>query len=276
MRRSLFALLSITILFLSCKDSPSNSEPELPEGLLWSDEFDGEDWDRSNWYPELGASGWGNNEWQNYTGIDQNIEVSDGTLKIHALLEGNGQRRGDYTSARMLTYETFLYGRMEIRAKMPEHKGNGLWPAIWMLGDGIRNGQSWPDCGEIDIMEYVSYDPGKTHASLHTASNNHRLGTALGSGAVSLPTMEEQFHIYGLIWEEDSITFYIDEPTNVIYRYLKPTNATNDNWPFDQPHFFLLNMAVGGDWGGVRGVDDSIFPATFEIDYVRVYELEEE
>lgn len=117
MRRSLFALLSITILFLSCKDSPSNSEPELPEGLLWSDEFDGEDWDRSNWYPELGASGWGNNEWQNYTGIDQNIEVSDGTLKIHALLEGNGQRRGDYTSARMLTYETFLYGRMEIRAK---------------------------------------------------------------------------------------------------------------------------------------------------------------
>lgn len=274
MARFLSIALLLVITISSCKESSGGTEPELPEGLVWSDEFDGDDWDRSKWYPELGASGWGNNEWQEYTGNDRNIEVSNGTLKIHALLDGNGQRRGDYTSARMLTYETFLYGRMEIRAKMPEHKGNGLWPAIWMLGDGIRNGQSWPACGEIDIMEYVSYDPGKTHASLHSTANNHKIGTQLGSGAVNLPTMEEQFHIYGLIWEENSISFYIDEPTNVIYRFLKPDNATNDEWPFDQPFFFLLNMAVGGDWGGRNGVDDSIFPATFEIDYVRVYELD--
>ena len=263
----------LLILSLGCNSNTSTDDDNELEGLLWSEEFNGNDWDQSVWYPELGASGWGNNELQEYTPFDRNLEVSDGTLKIHALLEGAGQNRGDYTSARLLTYQTFTYGRIEIRAKMPRHRGNGLWPAIWMLGDSIRNGTSWPLCGEIDIMEYVSYDPGKTHASIHTAANNHRQGNAISSGGVSLPSMEEEFHIYGLLWQEDGLIFYIDEPTNVILNVPKPENPTAENWPFDQPHFFLLNMAVGGDWGGAQGVDDSIFPATFEIDYVRVFEL---
>lgn len=258
----------------ACKEDTASVEVPALEGLVWSDEFDGDTWDRDKWYPELGANGWGNNEWQNYTGSGQNIDVSDGTLKIHALLSGQGQRRGDYTSARMLTHEAFLYGRMEIRAKLPDVDGNGLWPAIWMLGDGIRNGTPWPDCGEIDIMEYVSYDPNAVHFSLHTAANNHRNGNALTSGRVRHDSAEEEFHIYGINWTEDYIEFYIDNPRAVQYRFDKPANATNDNWPFDKPHFFLLNMAVGGDWGGAQGVDDSIFPATFEIDYVRVFDLE--
>ncbi len=272
MRNIFMLLLSLIVISGGCKsDNSTDSGPEL-EGLIWSDEFEGDDWDQQKWYPELGASGWGNNELQEYTPFDKNIEVSDGTLKIHALLEGDGQNRGDYSSARLLTYESFLYGRMEIRAKLPRHRGNGLWPAIWMLGDSIRNGTPWPDCGEIDIMEYVSYEPNKVHASIHSAANNHRDGTQITSGAVDLQTVEEQFHIYGLLWDENFLAFYIDDPENIILQFNKPLNANNDNWPFDKPHFFLLNMAVGGDWGGVRGVDDSIFPATFEIDYVRVFE----
>ena len=126
---SIFLILSLS----TCKDSTSNTEPCFTNGVIMEDEFDGNDWNRDNWYPELEIADGGITNGKT-TPYDRNIEVSDGTLKIHALLDGNGQRRGDYSSARMLTYETFLYGRMEIRAKMPEHKGNGLWPAIWMLG----------------------------------------------------------------------------------------------------------------------------------------------
>lgn len=280
MRQLFFYPLLIIFLLLgtSCKEDPTangGDDNSNLDGLIWSDEFDGDDWNQDNWYPELGANGWGNNEWQEYTPFPRNIEVSDGTLKIHALLEGDGQKRGDYTSARLLTHESFLYGRMEIRAKIPNVEGNGLWPAIWMLGDGIRNGTPWPDCGEIDIMEYVSYEPDRVHFSIHTAANNHRIGTQITSGAVVHNTIEEQFHIYGITWTEDYIEFYIDNPNAVQLRFDKPQNATNANWPFDKPHFFLLNMAVGGDWGGARGVNDEIFPATFEIDYVRVFELDE-
>lgn len=265
--------LITAFLIFSCKSESSNEDLQI-DGLKWSDEFNGTDWDRDKWYPEIGDNGWGNNEWQNYTPFDDNIEVSDSTLKIIARLEGPGQRRGDYTSARLLTKEAFLYGRFEIRAKIPSHKGNGLWPAIWLLGDTLRNGGSWPACGELDIMEYVSYDPNVIHASIHTTDNNHRLNTQITSGSVQLQTVEEEFHIYGMLWEERFISFYIDTIDNEILRFNRPLNYDNDNWPFDKPQFILLNMAVGGDWGGSRGVDDSIFPATFEIDYVRVYELD--
>lgn len=270
--RYLLLLLFAPLLFTTCKESGSTT-PDLEEGLIWSDEFDGDRLDYDKWFPETGASGWGNNELQNYTAI-QNTEVSDGTLKIIAkkVFEGERQERGDYTSARLTSLDSFTYGRMEIRAKMPDLKGNGLWPAIWMLGDAIRSGGGWPDSGEIDIMEYVSYAPNQFYATIHSNANNHRDGTQLGSGAVSLPTIEEEFNTFGIIWEEDFIKFYVNDPNNTIFRVNKPAEANNDNWPFDKPHFFLLNMAVGGDWGGAQGLDDANFPATMEIDYVRVYE----
>lgn len=271
-KRYLLLLLFTPLLFSTCKESGA-TDPELEEGLLWSDEFEGDRLDYDKWFPETGASGWGNNELQNYTAI-QNTEVSDGTLKIIAkkIFEGERQERGDYTSARLTSLDSFTYGRMEIRAKMPDLKGNGLWPAIWMLGDAIRDGGGWPSSGEIDIMEYVSYAPNQFYATIHSTANNHQDGTQLGSGAVSLPTIEEEFNTFGIIWEEEFIKFYVNDPNNTIFRVNKPAEANNDNWPFDKPHFFLLNMAVGGDWGGAQGLNDANFPATMEIDYVRVYE----
>ena len=239
--------------------------------LFWSDEFDGNMVDTNNWYFQSGQHGWGNNEWQNYT-KDDNAFVSDGTLKIIAKIEGEGQKAGDYTSARLKGIKVFTYGKYEVRAKIPDLKGNGIWPAIWMLGDNIKE-MGWPRCGELDIMEYVSYDPGKLHFSIHSIANNHRDKTQVTSGAVSLSTIEEQFHIYGMLWTETYIEFYIDEVSNVKLRFDRPTEYNQDNWPFDKPFFLILNTAVGGDWGGVQGVNDSIFPSIFEIDYVRVYQL---
>ncbi len=271
MKKLLFLLFPV--LILSCKES-STSGPEELEGLIWSDEFNGTDW-RDNWYPELGASGWGNNELQNYTASPDNIVMTDSTLQIIARKVGNDQDRGDYTSARLLTKEAWRYGRMEVRAKIPDLKGNGLWPAIWMLGDGIRNGVSWPQSGEIDIMEYVSYAPNRFYATVHTGAFNHRQGTQKGSGQVILADIEEEFNIFGIIWTEEYIKFYVEDKDNIIFRFNKIADATEDEWPFDNPHFFLLNMAVGGDWGGANGLDDANFPATFEIDYVRIFELEE-
>lgn len=269
-----FLITGVLLSSVSCKKE-SASGPELDDNLIWADEFDGDTYKRDNWYPELGATGWGNNELQEYTASSNNIQVSDGTLKIIARKVDEGQDRGDYTSARLLSVDAFLYGRMEIRAKVPDLKGNGLWPAIWMLGDGIRNGVSWPLSGEIDIMEYVSYAPNQFYATIHSEANNHKNGTQIGSGAVPLGDIEEEFNIFGIIWTEDFIKFYVEDPSNIIFRVNKPANPTDENWPFDKPHFFLLNLAVGGDWGGAQGLNDDNFPATFEIDYVRVYELDE-
>ncbi|MEA1887097.1 MAG: family 16 glycosylhydrolase [Bacteroidota bacterium] len=240
--------------------------------LVWSDEFDGDEINPSEWAHETGASGWGNDELQNYTD-GQNTSVSGGTLKITAEKTGTGQNVGDYTSSRINGTESFIYGRFEVRAKMPEYKGPGLWPALWMLGRSIQEGTSWPLCGEIDIMEYVSWKPDYVSSAIHTQSNNHAQGTAISSGHISLPTVEEEFHVYGLIWTYTYLKFYIDGVDNIILTYNKPGTHDDDNWPFYKPFYFLFNIAVGGTYGGVEGVDDSIFPAVMEIDYARVYQL---
>ncbi len=240
--------------------------------LVWSDEFDGSEIDDSEWVHETGANGWGNDELQNYTD-GQNTSLSDGTLKITALKTGTGQDVGDYTSSRINGAESFTYGRFEVRAKMPEYKGSGLWPAIWMLGRSIQEGTSWPLCGEIDIMEYVSWNSDYFSSAIHTESNNHNLGNAITSGFISLPSIEEEFHIYGLIWTYTHLKFYIDSVDNIILTYNKPGTYDQNNWPFDHPFYFLFNIAVGGTYGGVDGVDDEAFPAVMEIDYVRVYQL---
>lgn len=240
--------------------------------LCWSEEFGGTNLDGEKWVQETGAHGWGNAEWQNYTN-GENIVVADGILKIIAKKIGAGQKVGDYSSARLNSNQAFKYGVFEIRAKMPEDKGPGIWPAIWMLGESIRNGTSWPLCGEIDIMEYVSFDPNTSSSSIHTQSNNHKNGNSIGSGHMPFATAEEEFHNYGLIWSENFLRFYRDNVNNVILTYRKPAGATQENWPFDQPFFLLLNMAVGGDYGGAKGVDDAIFPAQLEVDYVRIYQL---
>ncbi|WP_255444104.1 family 16 glycosylhydrolase [Robiginitalea sp. SC105] len=239
--------------------------------LVWSDEFDGAELDTEKWRFETGAHGWGNNEWQNYV-TDGVTEVSDGTLKITARKTGPGRQVGDYESARLNSRQAFTFGRLEIRARIPEHKGNGIWPALWMLGSNIGT-VGWPMCGEIDIMEYVSFEPDQLHFSLHSEANNHRKGTQITSGPVPLPTIDEEFHTYGILWTSKYIKFYLDDPTNVELIFRRSIPVTAENWPFSQPFYFLMNIAVGGDWGGQQGVDDSIFPATMEVDYVRVYQV---
>lgn len=235
--------------------------------LIWSDEFDGTEISRENWKFETGNHGWGNNELQNY--IDGNVEVSDGTLKIIAkkeVIEGS-----NYSSARLNSIKQFTFGKIEIRAKIPELKGNGIWPALWMLGNDI-NTIGWPACGEIDIMEYVSYSPNEFHFTVHSTANNHVKGTQITSGPIPLQTIEEEFHTYGVLWTDKYIKFYLDTEDNIKLTFLRPSISNSDNWPFSKPYYFLMNIAVGGNWGGAEGVANNIFPAVMEVDYVRVYQ----
>ncbi len=253
--------------------TPDANDPGYWESaeLVWNDEFDGTELSSDKWTFETGSHGWGNNEWQDYV-AEGNTEVNDGILKIYAKKIGDGHTVGEYTSARLNSTESFTYGRMEIRAKIPEHKGNGIWPAVWMLGSEIST-VGWPACGEIDIMEYVSFEPNQTHFSLHSTANNHAIGTQITSGPVALETIEESFHNYGVLWTDKYIKFYIDDMDNVKLNFYRPTNSNAENWPFSKPFYFLMNIAVGGNWGGLQGVDDSIFPAVMEVDYVRVYQV---
>jgi len=245
-----------------------DDDPEYIENLtlVWSDEFDGTSVNTNFWTFETGQHGWGNNELQNYTNGD-NSEIVDGKLIITAKKVNNNTLPGSYTSSRMVSRykEEFQYGRFEIRAKLPS--GTGIWPAIWMLGSNLGE-VSWPACGEIDIMEYVGYDPNIVHSTVHTTAGS---GVNGSGSSMSLPTCEEEFHNYGVIWTDEKMVFYVDSMDNVIHTY-NPAVKTPENWPFDQKAFFILNVAVGGNWGGVQGVDNSIFPQSLEIDYVRVYQ----
>ena len=265
--------LGIFISTIHCTQKTEEDGTSIDK-LIWSDEFDGDFIDTTKWKFETGDHGWGNNEWQDYQpqGSD-NVEVKDGTLRITARKTGPGQRVGDYTSARINSRESFLYGRIEIRAKMPEYKGPGLWPALWMLGENISE-LGWPLCGEIDLMEYISSKPDSVLMTIHSEANNHMNGTQLSSGFVPLTNIEEEFNIFGLLWEEDRLIFYVNGPENVLLTINRPEEYNQENWPFDKPHYFLMNIAVGGNLGGLEGVDDSIFPATMEVDYVRVYALD--
>ena len=238
--------------------------------LKWSEEFNGTTVDTTQWNYKLGASGWGNNELQNYTN-GLNTEVADGSLKIIVKKEGKGQKVGNYTSARMTSTQKVQYGHVAIRAKMPDYKGKGIWPALWMLGADITE-IGWPQCGEIDVMEYVSKNPDQVLQTIHSVANNHSNGTQISTDFIPLSTIEEEFHIYGLLWKEDQLQFYIDSPDNITLTIDRPEDYNNDNWPFMKEYYFILNIAVGGNLGGE--VDDLIFPSVMEVDYVRVYELD--
>jgi beta-glucanase (GH16 family) len=246
----------------------AQDDPDYASNLLltWSDEFTGNSVNTNNWTFETGSSGWGNNELQNYTN-GSNSEVKDGKLIITARKVNDNKVAGSYTSSRMITRnkKEFTYGRMEIRAKLPS--GTGIWPAIWMLGSNIGS-VGWPACGEIDIMEYVGYQPNKVHSTIHTPSS---YGNSVNGKTMDLETAEEQFHNYGMIWTEKYIRFYIDDVSNVTYTYA-PSIKNDSTWPFDKPFFLLLNIAVGGTWGGAQGIDNAIFPQTMEVEYVRVYQ----
>ncbi len=239
---------------------------------IWQDEFDysGKP-DPAKWGYDLGGSGWGNNELQNYTDNLANAQVRDGHLIITAIKESSGERQ--YSSARLLSKgkEDFLYGKIEVRAKLPT--GVGTWPAIWTLATESNYGtQYWPDNGEMDIMEHVGFDQNRVHANIHTKSFNHSIGTNKGD-EIMVPTASTEFHVYSCEWKPDLITFAVDGKE--YFRFQKDASFGWKEWPFDRKQFILLNMAIGGNWGGQKGVDNSIFPQSMEVDYVRVYGIEE-
>ncbi|MCQ2505868.1 MAG: glycoside hydrolase family 16 protein [Lachnospiraceae bacterium] len=237
--------------------------------LVWSDEFDYEgELDTSKWGYDLGQSGWGNNELEKYT--KTNAVVGDGMLTIHLRKEEDGT----VTSSRVATRQKgdWVYGKFEICAKLPS--GKGTWPAIWMLPTDYRYG-SWPDSGEIDIMEHVGYHQDYVSSSVHTKSYNHKIGTQK-TKEIKLEGASEEFHVYCLEWLPDKIITYVDG--NKLFEFVPTkykTEPTKDEWPFDKRHHLLINLAWGGDWGGARGVDESILPQEFQIEYVRVYQSPE-
>ncbi len=235
----------------------------------WADEFDytGKP-DPAKWGYDLGGSGWGNNELQFYTDRIDNASVGDGVLTITARKQAAGGR--GYTSARLVSKDKgdFRYGRFEARAKLPS--GRGTWPAIWMLPTDWKYGD-WPRSGEIDIMEHVGFDPGRVHISVHTQAYNHVAGTQKSATRLVEGVMDG-FHRYRVDWTPDAIRGYIDDVPMFEFRN---EGTGPDAWPFDQRFHWLLNIAVGGNWGGQQGVDDAVFPARMQVDYVRVYPLAE-
>ena len=264
----------------ACQDvsDPVGPEPDGAWRLVWSDEFDYEGLpDSAKWGYDVGGDGWGNNELQFYTERrTENARVEDGRLVIEARQEPYEGR--DYTSARLVTRDKgeWTYGRFEARAKLPS--GRGTWPAIWMLAaERVYGERYWPDNGEIDIMEHVGFNPGVVHASVHTRAYHHSIGTHK-TGTVRLPTAEEAFHVYAVEWTPDSIRASVDGEPYFTFENERLTDvgAGHEEWPFDQPFFLLLNIAVGGNWGGMEGVDPDVWPQRMEVDYVRVYERKAE
>lgn len=239
--------------------------------LVWSDEFDYSGQPAPDkWSYDLGDGcptlcGWGNNEKQYYTQNTANIRVEDGILTIEAHKNRSDSLR-PYSSARVVSKGkgAWTYGKIEVRARLP--RGRGTWPAIWMLPTDWTYGV-WPKSGEIDIMEHVGYDQNNVHGTVHTEAFNHIKGTQK-SGTKRVDTADESFHTYAINWQPQSIEFFID---NKSYFLFKRQNDPK-KWPFDQPFYLILNMAVGGNWGGKLGIDDSIWPQSLEVDYVRVYQ----
>lgn len=236
------------------------------ETPVWADEFDvaGKP-DPTKWSYEIGASGWGNNELQFYT-QGENANIANGILTIEARKEPRSGAQ--YTSTRMITrnFASWQYGRFEARIKVPA--GRGTWPAFWMLPTDNIYG-IWPKSGEIDIMEHVGYDPNKIHVSIHTEAFNHSINTQKTSSK-AVPTATTDFHIYRVDWTPYSIRGFIDNQQS--FEFIN-SNTGYAAWPFNRKFFLILNLAIGGNWGGVQGVDDSSFPNRLEVDYVRVYSI---
>ena len=251
--------------------------------LVWSDEFNTPGMpDPAKWDYEEGFIR--NNELQYYTRArKENGRVEEGCLVLEARKEPfknpgydpeakdkkslrKGRETADYTSASLITRgkAAWTHGKIEVKAKLPT--GRGMWPAIWTLG--TDKSQGWPACGEIDIMENVGFDPDLIHANIHTAKYNHVKKTNKGS-KITIPAPHTAFHVYWIEWTPEKIDFYVDEKKYFTYENEK---SGPDAWPYDKDQYLILNIAVGGAWGGQMGVDDAVFPQKMMIDYVRVYQ----
>lgn len=276
----LLALLAACGTSIAPATGTSSGGDVIKETLIWSDEFNGATAPTApnpqNWMYDTGASGWGNSELETYCAYgssagpcdpkNPNAFVgTDGYLHIVA----RNPSSGVYTSARMKTQglQSFQYGRIEARVKMPE--GQGFWPAFWMLGDDI-NTDPWPACGEMDIMESIGKMPFTNYGSIHGTGFT---GTAIGT-SYTLPNgakFGDGFHTFGILWSPRLIKYYVDSPTNVYATYTPASLPKGGVWPFDtRKFFFILNVAVGGAWPGSPD-KTTAFPQAMLVDYVRVY-----
>jgi len=268
-------LVTVMALAASSCGSPPSSTPAAPATpaalpaataagwtLVWSDEFDGSELDRNKWVPETGGHGWGNRELQHYTGRPENVRVADGKLVIEARRERYGDN--EYTSARLKTAGLMeqMHGRFEARIKVP--RGQGIWPAFWMLGADIGK-VGWPRSGEIDIMEIIGKEPATLYGTLHGPGYS-------GDKAFSQPSPLERgifaddYHVFAVEWEPGEIRWYRD---GVRFHTARPDLVTGD-WVFEHPFFVLLNLAVGGLWPG-NPDSTTVLPQQMLVDYVRVY-----
>ncbi len=238
--------------------------------LAWQDEFEGNELDPQSWTYEMGNGcpdicGWGNDELEWYTDRPQNARLENGHLIIEA--RNDNWQGHPYTSARIKTQgkREFQYGRIDIRARLPQ--GRGIWPALWMLGSNI--GQvGWPACGEIDIMELVGHLPHLSHGTAHwgrDVANHHFLGADYSHNG---EPFSERFHVFSIIWLKDHITWFVDD---VAFFEFDHTKTQGQPYPFNQPFFFIFNLAVGGNWPGPPD-STTVFPQQMVVDYVRVFQ----
>jgi beta-glucanase (GH16 family) len=276
MLKKLLNMLAVAILI------PGSAHTQQPGwSLVWSDEFNSSVFSAApnpaNWTYETGASGWGNHELEMYCSYGSSQPPCDSTRPnafvgkdgyLHIVAHSDGH--GHYTSARLKSegLKSFQYGRIEARIKIP--KGQGFWPAFWMLGDNIEQ-VHWPACGELDIMENIGKEPGTIHGSVH--------GTGLTGNQIGLPftlpgsrAFGDAFHVFGLLWFSKKIAYYVDDPKNIYASFTPSDLPKGAVWPFDDGKFFLLlNLAIGGDWPGSPD-QASKFPQEMLVDYVRVYQ----
>lgn len=273
MKIPIFCLLFIATCLIACTNKIIT--PTDKWTLIWADEFDQDGLPNTdNWNYDIGDAcelpagcGWGNNELQFYTKAEKkNARVENGHLIIEAHQEKI--KNSNYSSARLVSKNKadFKYGKFEIRAKLPT--GRGTWPAIWMLPTQSPYG-GWPRSGEIDIMEHVGFEKDTIYGTPHTQAFNGMNGTQK-TGSIYVPDAEAAFHNYAIQWGKDKIEWFVDD---IHYHTFHRIDDDRDKWPFDQSFHFILNVAVGGNWGGKHGVDESIWPQKMEIDYVRVYQL---
>lgn len=238
--------------------------------LRWADEFDvpGKP-DPAKWSYDVGARKWGNAETQYYT-EGKNVTVKDGKMILQGRVEA--YEDSPYTSCRITTYgkRHFQYGRLEIRAKVPKSKGS--WPAVWMLPVDFKEGKTpWPKCGEIDIMEHVTPLMDQFHVSLHSELYNHGIRTQR-THFEKIEGFTDSFHTYAVDWTKDSIAFFLDgKPFYTFEKHEAGRDTSPSGWPFDKPYYLILNIAIGGTWGG--SVDPAQYPCAMEVDYVRYYEI---
>jgi len=264
----------VSILLFGLNSDAIRAQESATWKLVWQDEFNeknGSPVNAKKWTHEVGGGGWGNHELEYYTNRIENSYQADGVLVIKAIKESysgtNGVTR-EYTSARLSTKKTFTakYGKFEARIKIP--RGQGIWPAFWMLGADIDK-THWPNSGEIDIMENIGKEPATIHGTIHGPGYMGKGGLTASYLLPNRKTFADSFHTFAVEWEPSVIRFYCD---NVLYKTVTPADLpSGTSWVYDHSFFILLNVAVGGDWPGNPDATTS-FPQEMRVDYVRVYQ----